>query len=95
MTSQNWLTKAQVNRTEWWHYVVVMIPNKVKYTTGFVWLAPDAGDNDEKDIPSAKSVSVYIAGLIATSTNCVVTAVFQLPNQPLVFADDPSHKNRS
>lgn len=73
---------------------MVMIPKKVKYTTGFVWLAPDSDDNEEKDFPTYKTKSVYIAGLIAVETNCVVTAIFQLPNQPLVFADDPSHKKR-
>lgn len=95
MTSQNWRTLSEVSRTLWWHYVVVMIPKKVKQSTGFVWLAPDAGNNDVKDIPTQKSISVQMAGLIAVETNCVVTAIFQTPNQPLVFADDPSHKSRN
>lgn len=95
MTSQTWLTTKEVDRTIWWHQVAIVIPNKIKTNTGFVWLAPDAGHNDEDSMPTAKTLSLQLATLISNNLKCIGTVVFQLPNQPLSFTDDPSHRNRT
>jgi len=81
MTSQTWLTLADVDQTQWRHWVTVIIPNTVNSTTAFLWIS--GGSNIG---PSPASADSSLA-MIAEATKTVVAEVRMVPNQPLRFAD--------
>jgi PhoPQ-activated pathogenicity-related protein len=79
MTSQNWLTPAEVDRTEWRHWVVIVKPDEVKHTTGLLFIG--GGNNNSK--PPAQADA--FASRMATQTKSVVAELRMVPNQPLSF----------
>jgi PhoPQ-activated pathogenicity-related protein len=81
MTSQSWRKPSEVNRTLWKHWLVVVRPDKVSHTTGFLFIA--GGSNNDQQ-PKVDPLLIEIA----TSTNSVVTQLRMVPNQPLTFPDD-------
>lgn len=81
MTSQEWLTEAEVDRTKWEHYLWVYTPGSVKHSTGFLFIT--GGANDGK-VPKP---SREFANL-ARTTGSVVTELRMVPNQTLVFKND-------
>lgn len=82
MTSQTWLTSAEVDRTRWRHWVTVIIPDTVSSTTAFLWIS-GGGNND----PQPTSVNSDLA-MLANKTKTVVAEVRMVPNQPLRFTGD-------
>ena len=46
-------------------------------------------------MPDPLDYDVQIAGAFAAATKSVAAALFQIPNQPLKFSDDPLDKRRS
>ncbi len=82
MTSQQWLSPAQVNRSVWEHWVRIYIPDKVTSTTGLLYiLGGSIGDKQPKPDPDLVA--------LATITHTVTSEVFDIPNEPLTFAGDP------
>lgn len=81
MTSQSWRTPSEVNRTLWTHWLVVVRPDKVEHTTGFLFIAGGGNDGQE---PKTNPLLIELA----KTTNSVVTELRMVPNQPLIFADD-------
>ncbi len=81
MTSQSWRAPSEVNRTLWKHWLVVVRPDKVEHTTGFLSIAGGGNDNQE---PKTNPLLIELA----KTTNSVVTELRMVPNQPLIFADD-------
>ena len=82
MTSQKWLTRAEVDRPTWKHWVNVVVPPKVKHSTGLLFIG--GGDNDD---PAPASIDSMFQK-IASTLGIVVVEVRMVPNQPLVFAGD-------
>jgi PhoPQ-activated pathogenicity-related protein len=82
LKSQSWRTSADVNRTLWQHWLVVVRPDEVKGTTGFLFIG--GGRNGGEPPKSADALTVQLA--VATST--VVAELRQVPNQPLEFGGD-------
>jgi len=82
MTSQNWLTTAEVDRPLWQHWVTVIKPEQVKTNIGLLFIT--GGANDGK--PPGR-VEPNLAG-VARETGAVVTELRMVPNQPLVFNND-------
>lgn len=82
MTSQRWLSPAQVKRSVWEHWVRIYIPDKVTSTTGLLYILGGSIDNPppkpDHDLES-----------LATLTHTVTSEVFDIPNEPLTFAGDP------
>ncbi len=89
MTSQSWLTEAEVDRTLWQHWVTVIRPEKVTSTTGFLFIT--GGGNGGKPPERADPVM----SMVARETGAVVTELKMVPNQPLRFVGDPVGKPRS
>lgn len=87
MTSQNWRVNSEVNRTLWNHWMVVIVPANILSTTGAILVG--GGDNSQLP-PSLNSTEVFIGAQLAMASGTVVSIVFNVPNQPLVFADAPS-----
>lgn len=82
MISQSWLTPGEVDRTEWWHWVVIHRPAEVAHDTALLFIG--GGSNREDRQPKGEE---SIARL-AEATKSVVVELQQVPNQPLIFHDD-------
>lgn len=87
LTSQRWLTEAEVDRPLWTHSLVIIVPDTVNSTTGMLFVGDD--DNDDP-LPDGSNPVVQIITQLALGSQSIVSAVFQVPNQPLTFADDLS-----
>ncbi|HOX03114.1 MAG TPA: PhoPQ-activated pathogenicity-related family protein [Candidatus Paceibacterota bacterium] len=82
MTSQSWLTPAEVDRPVWKHWLVVVVPETVEHTTALLFIG--GGSNDK---PAPTSADPRLAQL-ALATRSVVAELRMVPNQPLVFHQD-------
>merc|ERR1719234_1746477 len=91
-TSQQWLTTDLVSRSEWWHILVVVGPDKLSTRdTTLLWIGSGA-NNDP--LPDLADYDLLVAGGIATTNNVVTAALFQIPNANIVFAEDPEQASR-
>jgi len=71
-----------------WHILVVVVPKEVEYPdTPFLWITGQ--DNDGDPIPKVTSQDMIIVGDFAVQTKTVGAALFQVPNQPVTFPNDP------
>ncbi|THD79913.1 MAG: PhoPQ-activated pathogenicity [Phenylobacterium sp.] len=83
LTSQTWLTAKQVDHTVWHHWLTVIVPDKVAYKTGFLFITGgDIGDR-------APGKATERFAKMAVETNSVVSELDDVPNQPLRFTEDP------
>jgi PhoPQ-activated pathogenicity-related protein len=89
MTSQKWLTEQEVERPVWTHWLTVIRPAKV---TGDVALLFITGGSHERPAPTQPPAWLVEA---AQTTGTVTAELRMVPNQPVVFKDDPEHKPRS
>mmetsp|Transcript_23106 Transcript_23106/g.72710 ORF Transcript_23106/g.72710 Transcript_23106/m.72710 type:complete len:537 (-) Transcript_23106:200-1810(-) len=96
MTSQKWLTEADVDRPVWWHVLVVVEPSNLgelgdgtdDWGTLIVGRGGSAMRRVGEEIEEVQA-AVYMA--VRTGTRTAV--LFQEPFQPEAFADDPvSHE---
>ncbi len=81
LTSQTWKPPIEPDRTLWKHWLTIVVPDKVAYTTGFLYIT--GGNNRSKAPEKADAMIVDIA----TTTNSVVSQLNMVPNQPLTFPD--------
>jgi PhoPQ-activated pathogenicity-related protein len=88
MTSQRWLTEEEVERPLWTHWITVIRPEKVTGDIGLLFITGGRTDRDPPTRPPAWLVDA------ARETGSVTAELRLVPNQPIVFKDDPSHKPR-
>jgi PhoPQ-activated pathogenicity-related protein len=86
MTSQSWRDPGEVNRSEWQHWLNVVIPDGAPIDTAMLHIA--AGNNTG----SAPSVDHQLTAA-ALAANSVMAKLHTVPNQPLRFSDES--RNRS
>jgi PhoPQ-activated pathogenicity-related protein len=89
MTSQKWLTEQEVQKPIWSHWLVVVRPDTV--TSDVAWLHIGGGSN-ERPAPVRPATWMVEA---ARETGTVVAELRLVPNQPVVFMDDPAKKPRT
>ncbi len=82
MTSQAWLTRAEVNRPEWRHWLSIAIPVGPHGDTGMLWIG---GGANGRDAPGKVPRQMQ---QIALATRSVVAHLGMVPNQPLEFYGD-------
>ncbi|MAH76104.1 MAG: hypothetical protein CBC62_08570 [Opitutia bacterium TMED102] len=82
MTSQSYLTKAEVDRMLWKHWVTIVKPSRVAYDTGMLMIT--GGSNGKEPPTKANDMTVQTA----VKTGSVVTELKMVPNQPLRFVGD-------
>ncbi|MBL9123786.1 MAG: PhoPQ-activated pathogenicity-related family protein [Planctomycetaceae bacterium] len=82
LTSQTWRTTADVDRTVWEHWLLVVRPDKVDSDKALLFIS--GGSNKAKDPPNIDETFVKIA----QDTNSVAAELKMVPNQPLVFGGD-------
>ncbi len=86
MTSQRWLTEAEVNEPVWEHVMTITVPDEVRSNVGFLYITGGSKANPTREAAPESDITR------ALLTNTVVSTLYMVPNQPLVFADDPENR---
>lgn len=86
MKSQTWRSEKEVDRTLWQHWVTVIVPNGVTADTALLWIN---GGGNRATPPSGPDGMLT---QIALQSRTVVVDLKTVPNQPLVFSDDPGNQ---
>ena len=81
LTSQTWKPPVEPDRTVWKHWLTIVKPDDVKYTTGFLYIT--GGSNKDK---APDKIDPMIMDL-ALTTHSVSAQLNMVPNQPLTFPD--------
>jgi PhoPQ-activated pathogenicity-related protein len=89
MTSQRWLTEREVDRPLWTHWITVVRPAAIKSDIAFLYIT---GGSHERKPPTAPPAWLTE---IARTTGTVAAELRLVPNQPIVFMDDPARKKRT
>ncbi|MBC8868439.1 MAG: PhoPQ-activated pathogenicity-related family protein [Planctomycetes bacterium] len=82
LTSQSWLTKADVDRPVWMHWLVIVRPHQPAHNKSFLLIGGGSNDGEPPERPS------QVTSRIAQATNSVVAELRMVPNQPLTFHGD-------
>jgi len=86
MTSQRWYDETFTSQPLWWHYLVIHVPNVVRYPdSGFLFVGE--GSNTDQP-PQNTDGRVFRTGQYAAATGIVTALLLQVPNQPIVFEGD-------
>jgi PhoPQ-activated pathogenicity-related protein len=80
VTSQNWRTLADVDRTEWEHFLHINVPDTVSHSTALFRIG--SGSNGGA-VPGGENEAYMLD--TALSTQSVTAHLRQVPNQPLTF----------
>jgi PhoPQ-activated pathogenicity-related protein len=89
MQSQKWDPGGKVlNHKIWEHGIALLVPSSIATDTSLLLIA--GGSNDDELIGEDE---VERAAIVARLTHSVVAVVFEVPNQPIRFSDEPfDHK---
>jgi PhoPQ-activated pathogenicity-related protein len=82
MTSQEWRSPAEVNQSVWKHWVRIYVPDTVTSSIAMLYLL-GGSTTEEHPKPDDKLQT------LATVSQSVVSEVFDIPNEPLTFVNDP------
>jgi PhoPQ-activated pathogenicity-related protein len=82
MVSQQWLNEDTVNEPEWWHWVTIVVPDRIDHTTALLWIG---GGTNYSDRPDAASEFLIQSAL---ETNSVTVNLHNVPFQPVTFSGD-------
>ena len=80
-----------------WHWLWIVVPKSIKHHD-FATVVGTGGDNrhyDVDDAPSREDIFFIACQNIARDTGSICAALYQIPNQPLTFYNDPLHTSRS
>ena len=89
MTSQKWLSEQEVERPLWTHWITVVRPAKVTSDVALLFIT---GGSLERKPPAAPPAWLVEA---AQNTGTITAELRLVPNQPVVFKDDPTRKPRT
>ena len=89
MTSQKWLTEQEVEKPLWKHWLTVIRPDTVTSDVALLFITGGALDRPAPTQPPAWLIEA------AQSTGTVTAELRMVPNQPVIFTDDPQRKPRS
>lgn len=81
LTSQTWKPPILPDRSVWWHWLIVVRPDRVSYHTGFLYIT---GGSNEDQAPDKVNASIRD---MALDTHSVVAELRMVPNQPINFPD--------
>jgi PhoPQ-activated pathogenicity-related protein len=82
LTSQQYLTSAQVDHPIWKHWLIVVKPDKVKSDIGFLFITGGRIGGKAPTAPDAMLTS------LATATGSVASMLQDVPNEPVTFAGE-------
>ena len=99
VTSQQWLdaTRAQGpggTSPIWTHQVVVVIPKNIQFrNVSFAYLTGSCNENPS--VPKPTDEDLLVVDEVTWATGTIGIVVFQLPNCPIVYPDDPTLQKRT
>jgi len=82
MISQTWRQPEEVDRTQWQHWVTVIVPKTVAHRTGLLAIAGGRNGGDPPTRPDGRLVD------LALRTRSIIAEVRMIPNEPLRFAGE-------
>jgi PhoPQ-activated pathogenicity-related protein len=82
MVSQTWLSKAEVNRPEWQHWLTIAVPNEVTSDVGLLFIGGGRNGGEAPKNVNERTIE------IARSTGTIAAELGMVPNQPLIFHND-------
>lgn len=82
LTSQTWLTTAEVDRPVWKHWLLVVKPKDVTANKALMFVSGGKNDGKVPSGPDGRMVKIALA------TKSVVAELKMVPNQPLIFHND-------
>jgi len=83
LTSQQWRTAKDVDRSVWKHWLAITRPDKLSTNKAMLYIGGGNNNNPPPSKPSERSLR------IATEIGSVAAELFMVPNQPLHFTDSP------
>jgi PhoPQ-activated pathogenicity-related protein len=89
MTSQTWRSAAEIDVPLWTHHLVITVPTAPSHNEAFLYIE---GGSSSSGVPTGNDPEWQ---QYATTTNSVCARLRQVPNQPLVFLDDPGLNPRT
>ena len=93
MTSQKWLNETFVNQPIWYHWLLVVIPEKIKYNDFATVIG--TGNHNSHSAPPNTEEYFLSATYIATHTQTITAVLYNITNEPLLFYNDPLQKSRT
>lgn len=84
MTSQQWLTEAEIDKPVWKHWVTIIRPPEVRGTTGFLFITGGSNASKPPERPDPTLVES------AVTTHSIVIELRMVPNQPVKFSGAPA-----
>lgn len=90
VTSQTWLNSSYSDRSVWWHYMAIIIPHFINtsLTSGLLYITGQ-DDHVSNDFPGPLDAGLLVAATIAVQARSSAAVLWQVPNQPVTFPDDP------
>lgn len=88
LTSQRWLTAAEVDRPVWTHWLVVYRPEAVTSDVALLYISGGRNNGKQPTRPNAVLAS------LARDTGTITAELRMVPNQPLTLLGDPERKPR-
>lgn len=82
MTSQQFLTSAEIDKPVWKHWLTIYEPEKVEFSTALLVIT---GGNNESKPPEKPDA---LSATLAQKTNSIVAELRMVPNQPVVMAGE-------
>jgi len=82
MISGTWLTEAEVDETQWWHWLTMVVPDQVRETESLMHIG-DGWTGDTIPIVARKEM---IEAALATGS--VISHLSNIPYQPIDFKED-------
>jgi PhoPQ-activated pathogenicity-related protein len=88
MVSQNWLSLADVNRTNWVHWLRIIVPDYITTNTALLYIVGGSNRNPPPTLAPPRTLN------LALKSQSVVADIGMVPNQPLIFSHDSDRKGR-
>jgi len=83
MYSGKWLTKEEVNEPLWWHWIDLIVPDKVDTKTALLFIGPGSKEDNRQYLDSLSIQK-------AIENKSIVSHVSNIPFQPISFLDSDS-----
>jgi PhoPQ-activated pathogenicity-related protein len=93
MTSQKWMDETLTSRPIWFHMMAVSIPDVILHDAAFMWI--EGGNNGNPGPADPDDELVFMTRLVAVEVGCIGAYIRQVPNQSMVFTNDPEQDSRS
>jgi PhoPQ-activated pathogenicity-related protein len=94
MTSQKWMDETFTTRSIWWHMMAIAIPDTIRHQVSYLWIEGGSnGDGTQPNPPDDPYVMMLVE--ITARAGCIAAYVLQVPNESMVFSNDPSQSSKT